>query len=309
MNRGRQGYNRLLQREVELTGGSSNKDESTQPAKSLTFFELFRILLPYFWPAKGSDGAVINRIRSTSTWLMVAMSKICNLIAPLFISQATNYILGGKFGLAMKAVIYYSALRFASSLCKELQSIIYIKVKQQAGIELQELVFTHLHSLSLNWHLSKRTGSVIKSMDRGVDAANSLVSYLFLFLVPAVAECLAVIVLFFAEFRQWELGFSVFVGVGLYSVATIGITQWRKKFREQTNKHDNDFHDKATDSLINYETVKYFTNEKFEIERFTKAVASFQQHVSANMLALGLLNVSQQVRLIDESVRYIFRTQ
>ena len=135
----------------------------------------------------------------------------------------------------------------------------------------------------------------MKSMDRGVDAASSLVSYLFLFLVPAILECLAVIVLFFINYKQYSLGITVFVGVALYSMATIYITTWRKKFREQTNKHDNEFHEKATDSIINYETVKYFTNEKFEVNRFSSLVAQYQVKMSTTALSLNVLNITQQV--------------
>ena len=132
-------------------------------------------------------------------------------------------------------------------------------------------------------------------MDRGIDAANSLISSLFLFLIPAILECLAVVILFFINFKQWQLGLTVFVGVSLYACATIFITQWRKKFREQTNKHDNEFHDKATDSVINFETVKYFTGEAFEVERFKTSVVKYQQFNSSTQLSLSLLNISQQV--------------
>ena len=135
----------------------------------------------------------------------------------------------------------------------------------------------------------------MKSMDRGVDAANSLVTYMFLFLIPAMAECLAVSILFFAHYAQWQLGALVVTGVALYTIVTISITQWRKKFREQTNKHDNDFHDKATDSIINYETVKYFTGEAFEIQRFTKSVVQYQMYSSSTQLSINALNISQQV--------------
>jgi ABC-type multidrug transport system fused ATPase/permease subunit len=233
--------------------------KTTPPKQSLSFFELMWVLSPYFWPEKGSDGALINRVRSTSTWLMVVLSKTCNLYAPFFLSSATNELLNKQFGAAVKNLIVYCTLRLLSSFFKELQSIIYIKVKQQATIQLQELTFSHLHSLSLNWHLSKKTGSVMKSMDRGTDAANQLITYLFLMLIPAMVECLAVVILFFAQYKQWLLGVIVLTGVSLYSFATIVITNWRKKFREETNKHDNDYHNKATDSIINYETVKYFT--------------------------------------------------
>ena len=282
----------------KLEAGESQKEKPSPVKNSLTLFELLRVLSPYFWPASGSDGAFINRIRCSSTWLMVVMSKTCSLIAPFYISKATNSLVAGHYSDCVHDLIVFSMLKLACQIFKECQSILYIKVKQQASIELQELAFSHLLSLSLNWHLSKKTGSVMKSMDRGVDAANSLISSLFLFLIPALLECLAVIILFFINFKQWGLGFIVFFGVVLYSIATVFITQWRKKFREQTNKHDNEFHDKATDSVINYETVKYFTGELFEVARFKQSVVKYQQFNSSTQLSLSLLNISQQVRLV-----------
>lgn len=93
------------------------------------------------------------------------------------------------------------------------------------------------------------------------------------------------------------IGLTVFIGVSLYAITTICITQWRKKFRENTNKFDNDFHDKATDSIINYETVKYFTGESFEIDRFVRSVVQFQKYTSSTQYSLSLLNIAQQVRL------------
>jgi ABC-type multidrug transport system fused ATPase/permease subunit len=291
-----------LNKDVEMTDLKSVEEAvkpKAEPKKSsLSFIELLRVLWPYFWPDAGSDGALVNRIRSSTTWLMVILSKGCNLYAPFFIASAANDLVAGRFQVAAHSMIIYCVLRLLSSIFREMQSILYIKVKQQASIQLQELTFTHLHCLSLNWHLSKKTGSVMKSMDRGVDAANSLVTYLFLFLIPAMGECLAVAILFFAHYSQWQLGLLVVIGVALYTAVTIAITEWRKKFREATNKHDNDYHDKATDSIINYETVKYFTGESFEIERFKKSVVQFQMFSSNTQFSLNVLNISQQVRSV-----------
>lgn len=301
------GYEKL-NKNVELTAmeegksGKSNATSSstssvTEEKKTLSFWELMSVLRPYFWPDDATDGAFLNRIRSTSTWVLVILSKVSSLMAPFYLSYATNALISGVWSKAVIDIIVFCVLRLLSSIFKELQAIVYIKVKQQASIELQELTFRHLHNLSLQWHLSKKTGSVVKSMDRGTEAANQLVSYMFLFLVPAFIECLAVAILFFIEFQQWLLGLIVFAGVIAYSIITVAITQWRKKFREATNKHDNEFHDKATDSIINFETVKYFTAEHFEIARFRESVVKYQ-HFNANVqLSLSLLNISQQVIL------------
>jgi len=282
-----------IDKSLEMMESASAKPAALNK-KGLTLYELLIVLRPFFWPSEGSDGALINRIRAMSTWLVVGGSKACSLLGPFYLATATNELVAGRYGSASIAMIAFALLRFASSFLRETQSILYIKVKQQASIELQELTFAHLHGLSLNWHLTKKTGSVMKSMDRGTEAANTLITYLFLFLVPALAECLAVVLLFFGSFQQWGLGVLVFCGVVVYAVYTVGVTQWRKKFREATNKHDNDFHDKAQDSILNFETVKYFCAENFEIARFKESVVKFQQYNSATALSLSLLNAGQQ---------------
>ena len=285
--------------EMMEAASSSNAEAKEQPKKkALSLWELLVVLRPFFWPNEGSDGAFINRARAMGTWVVVGGSKVCSLLSPYYLSSATNQLVAGNYKTAAVAMIAFSLLRFAAQFLREMQSILYIKVKQQASIELQELTFAHLHSLSLNWHLTKKTGSVMKSMDRGTEAANTLISYLFLFLMPAMAECLAVVLLFFGTYQQYALGVLVFGGVTLYSVYTVSITQWRKKFREATNKHDNDYHDKANDSIVNFETVKLFANESFEIARFKSSVVKFQQFNSSTQLSLSILNAGQQFILI-----------
>jgi ABC-type transport system involved in Fe-S cluster assembly fused permease/ATPase subunit len=280
--------------EMGKVGKDGQKEAASLNTKNISFVELMLVLAPFFWPAPGTDGAVINRIRTTSTWFMVALSKGANLIAPIYLARGTNYLIDGDFHEATVCIVIYIGLRFAATVFKELQSILYIRVKQEASIQLQEITFRHIHNLSLNWHLSKKTGSVMKSLDRGVSAADTLVTYLFLFLIPAILECISVMILFFIQFKQWALGLTVFLGIALYAVVTVVVTSYRKKFREQTNKHDNDAHDKATDSIINYETVKYFTGEEFEVNRFTHSVREYQKFSSSTQFSSNILNISQQ---------------
>lgn len=157
----------------KLEAGEVKKQQ--EEPRAMSFFELVYVLRPYFWPDEGTDGALINRVRSSATWVMVILSKASNLISPFFLSAATNALTRGHYSIAAKNVVAYCAFRASSSLFKELQSIIYLKVKQQANIQLAEQTFAHVHSLSLNWHLSKRMGNVIRSMDRGTAAADTLV--------------------------------------------------------------------------------------------------------------------------------------
>lgn len=274
--------------------------ECADPPKKtqLSFYELAVVLRPFFWPAQGTDGAVVNRARAILTWVMVSASKACSLVSPVFLQTAVNALVSGDWQAAAIGIILYNVLRLAQSVFKEFQSILYIRVNQQASIELQEYTFGHLHQLSFNWHVQKKTGNIVRVMDRGKEAANILITYLFLFLIPALAECVAVVILFFVQYNQFGIALLVLGGVILYAVFTVRVTLWRKKYREKSNDQDNDFHYKSTDSILNYETVKYFTNEDFEKKRFRESVVKFQGYNSKTQFSLSLLNIGQQFFLI-----------
>ena len=256
--------------------------------------QLLTVLKPYFWPSKGTDGAVLNRLRALSTYIMITMSKVCSVYAPFMLVTATNALTKGHYYEAAEYIVWFCTLRFLTSFFKEMQSIMYLKVKQQATIELAELTFTHVHTLSLNWHLTKKTGNTVRVMDRGFVAANQLVTYLFLNLFPALAECFAVILLFLIEFNNPALAFLLFGGVACYAVSTICVTKYRDKLKKKANRRDNDYHEIATDSLINYETIKIFTAENFEISRYTNSVAKYEGYNVMIMCSMYGLNSIQQ---------------
>jgi ATP-binding cassette, subfamily B, heavy metal transporter len=170
---------------VQMYSKVKSTDEETKKSEDdkntmASLFDLSIVLRPYFWPDDGSDGAAVNRARSSLTWLMVALSKTCSLLSPIYISRATNYLVNGHYTNAITSIFEYAVLRFLTSFFKEMQSVIYLKVKQQANIQLAESAFSHVHSLSLNWHLSKKMGNVIRSMDRGTSAADNLVPSILL---------------------------------------------------------------------------------------------------------------------------------
>ena len=228
---------------------------------------LLTILTPYFWPHATATSAVLNRVRAITTWLFVGSSKACSLTAPILLGKASTALTRFDYDTAIKYSIFYALAQLGSSTLKEAQSLVYLRVAQAAFVQLSEVSFNHLHSLSLDWHLRKKLGEVIRSMDRGIAACDNLMKYLFLWLVPAIAECLMVTIIFASYFDYFPLAVTVFFFVFAYIVWTILVTLWRKKFRKQVAKSDNDWHDKCTDSLINFETVKYFTAEEFEKKR------------------------------------------
>ena len=136
---------------------------------------------------------------------------------------------------------------------------------------------------------------VTTTVQRGVAAANTVVSSLFLSLLPSVGECIAVIVIFYTTFNIAFLSATIFLSISCYAVFTVQVTLWRKQFREKSNLHDNSYHDKATDTLINYETVKYFTAERFELSRYLESIVEFQKYSRCTLATLHLLNIGQQL--------------
>ena len=253
-----------------------------------SFRGYWRVLRAYFIPT-----GTLNKIRTLTTFAIMGGSKACNLLAPLYIGEAAQALAGGRVPYAEVGV--YCALRFGSSALSELQRLVYIRVKQHAFAEIAEGTFRHLLALSLDWHLKKKMGEVLRVMDRGISSADSVMNYLVLYLLPSVAEFGVTIVLFFVRFASPELSAAALLSFVIYIVLTVTITAWRKKFRQGQNKSDNKYHEIATDSLVNFETVKCFANEDLEVGRFRDAVRRYQSYNVGVQASLSLLNSSQQL--------------
>ena len=273
----------------------TNKENESQKKARLTKKAILTILKPYFWPDATATSATLNRIRAMTTWICVASAKACSLTSPILIGKASTELARANYDRAIKFACLYALIQFGQSFFKEAQSLVYLKVAQAAFVQLSEVSFKHLHELSLDWHLRKKLGEVIRSMDRGIQACDTLMKFLFLWLVPAMAECLLVVVIFATYFDYFPLSVSVFFFVFVYMIMTVVITLWRKKFRKQVAKSDNDWHDRCTDSLINFETVKYFTAEDYEIQRFSESVQQFQSGSVNVQASLSTLNLSQSL--------------
>ncbi|KAF1314572.1 Atp-binding protein, partial [Globisporangium splendens] len=264
-------------------------DEPAKP-QGISFVKMVYILKPYFWPH-----GMANKIRAASTYVVLIISKLANIASPLYMAKATNALLAKDTSSAIVNLAIFTAMVLVSKLFKELQSLIYLRVKQTAYVELATLTYEHIHSLSYDWHVRKKMGDVLRSMDRGVESANAVVSYVFLYLFPTLAESVVVIVIFAVHFQLASLSFIAFSSLVIYAVLTIKITLWRKKYREASTKHDNEYHDKATDALINYETIKYFSNEKYEVDAYTKVIEKYQRYSISVQASLSVLNGVQSI--------------
>ena len=196
-----------------------------EPKKELSRGAMIKMLKPYFWPDATSDSAAMNRIRAMVTWVCVILSKVCNLASPLFLGWASTALAHEDYGKTIEYSILYAIIQFLGSTFKEGQSLVYLKVAQAAFVQLSEQSFTHLHSLSLDWHLKKKLGEVTRSMDRGIAACDTLMKYLFLWLVPALAECAVVCFIFATYFHYFPLALSVLYFVWAYVVWTILVTR------------------------------------------------------------------------------------
>jgi ABC-type transport system involved in cytochrome bd biosynthesis fused ATPase/permease subunit len=157
-----------------------------------------------------------------STYGILVGSKTANIIAPLFIAHATDALAESppNFRRAAEGVGAYCGCILVNKVLKEMQSLVYLRVQQTAFIEISETTFTHLHKLSLEWHLKKKMGDVLRSMDRGVTASNQMVQYVFLYLFPTLVECLVVCMIFLLHFNEWLIAVIIIIALALYSWVT-----------------------------------------------------------------------------------------
>ena len=284
-------------RDQELSHGAygrlENGDGDKDAPKKLGMRAILRMLRPYFWPSTWA-----GRLAVLSTLLFVTLSKVCSVVSPLILAAAADAVADrAPVSRAVNCALAYAAVSFGGKVFKECQSLAYLRVQKYAFIDLASDTFAHLHSLSLQWALSKKMGEVVRVTDRGIAGCDTFMKYGVLYIGPSLAEAAAVCILFYVHFRLWELSVLVFSAVLLYAGLTVKMTLWRKRFRSAMNKSDNAWHDRLTDSLVNFETVKYFTAEAYECERFSEEIAHYQKSSVEVQASLSALNIAQQVIL------------
>lgn len=198
-------------------------------------------------------------------------------------------------------VLYYVAMKFLQGggtgtmgLLNNLRSYLWIRIQQYTYREIEVELFRHLHNLSLRWHLARKTGEVLRVMDRGTDSINNLLNYIIFSILPTIIDILVAVIFFISAFNWW-FGLIVFVTMGLYIFATIAITEWRTKFQRRMNLSENACKARSVDSLLNFETVKYYGAEQFEVDKYRDAILKYQQEEFKSVLTLNILNTVQNV--------------
>ena len=249
------------------------------------------ILWPYLWQFKG-------RVVLALSFLVAA--KLANISVPLVMKNIVDSLDKSQAAALAPVVVpvallaAYGLLRLASTMFGELRDIEFVKVTQRAMRNIALRVFRHLHALSLRFHLDRHTGGVTRDIERGTRGVSTIMSYMLFSVIPILLEITLVVFLLGAKF-DWTFVAITLCAIALYIVTTISITEWRTQHRRTMNEMDSKANTKAIDSLLNYETVKYFGNEEFEAGRYDKNLQRYEAAATKSETSLGLLNAAQSI--------------
>jgi ATP-binding cassette, subfamily B, heavy metal transporter len=252
-----------------------------------------RRFLPYLWP-RDHPGL---RARIVLALVLVVVSKLVQLSMAWVYGRAIDLMVPGMesaVGLAVALVIAYAAARFGGVLFDNLRNVVFERVGQEAVRKLAENVFTHLHALSLRFHLNRRTGAITKVIERGTKSIDVMLYFMLFNIAPTVLELTLVSIYFQIEFG-WGMVAATWVMVAAYIAFTTKVTNWRNALREKMNELDTQTVAKSVDSLLNYETVKYFGAEKREAARYNQVISQWADAAVKSENSLAALNIGQSL--------------
>ncbi len=253
-----------------------------------------RSLLPYLWP-KGDPGA---HLRVVVAALFLVGAKVATVYVPIVYSHAVDALAPkgahGMLAVPVALVIAYALLRVASAGFAELRDAVFASVQQRAVRRVALRTFEHMHRLSLRFHLDRQTGGLSRAIDRGTKGIENVLRLAVFNILPTFLEVALVTAVLWRLF-DWRYALVTFVAVALYICFTLGFTNWRVKFRRAMNDIESEAQTKALDSLLNYETVKYFGNEAHEARRFDDALARYERAAVRSQVTLNMLNLGQAV--------------
>ncbi|XP_067130723.1 ATP-binding cassette sub-family B member 6 [Centruroides vittatus] len=289
-----------IDQNAPLLEENATQSETTNRRSTFSnFWKKVRLLIPFIWPKKN----IFLQFRVLFCFILLALGRVANIFIPLYNKKIVNSLTlqPGESSLTYHwdFILIYVGLWFLqgqgnNSLLNNMRSVLWIRVQQYTVKEVQIRLYTHLLGLSLRWHIMRKTGEVLRVMDRGTNSITNLLSYIVFSIFPTVADILIAIVYFSSAFGLWY-GLIVFVTMGLYLAATIAITEWRTKFRRLMNKMDNATQAKAVDALLNFETVKYYAAEEYEVKTYSECIDSFQAAEWKSTASLNFLNSIQNL--------------
>ena len=284
---------------------SHPSDSSPQgdPPKQRSDKETVKRLLPYLWTYKW-------RVLAALTFMVGA--KLANVSVPLLLKDLIDAMSfkpndpQAVLVVPVAMLVTYGALRLSVSAFTELRELVFAKATQGAARQIALETFEHLHGLSLRFHLERQTGGMTRDIERGVRGIESLISYSLYSVVPTLIEVALVLGILAVKFDVWFAGITL-TALVLYIIFTIGVTEWRTQYRRMANEFDSAAHTKAVDSLLNYETVKYFNNEGFEAARYDKSLEALRRARLKAQTSLSVLNTGQQLIIAIALVGMLWR--
>jgi ABC-type transport system involved in Fe-S cluster assembly fused permease/ATPase subunit len=264
-------------------------------------------VLPDLWPRGRAD----LRRRVVLSMLLLVLAKVATIVTPFFFRAAVDGLNRETVEVVLLTPVLlvgiYGLTRLMGVVLQQLRDVVFARVGQHALRQLALRTFNHIHRLSLGYHISRRTGALSRVIDRGIKAIDFLLRFLVFSIVPLFIELMIVAVIFWVEFGIWY--FAVLMAtICAYVAFTLSITEWRVKIRILMNQEDQDAHQKAVDSLLNYETVKYFGAEAREAGRYDAAMRGYQAAAIKTAMSLGLLNAGQAMIIVSGLVAVMAMT-
>ena len=273
------------------------------PSKQRSDRETVKRLLPYLWTYKW-------RVLAALSFMVGA--KLANVSVPLLLKDLIDAMSfkpndpQAVLVVPVAMLVTYGVLRLSVSAFTELRELVFAKATQGAARQIALETFEHLHGLSLRFHLERQTGGMTRDIERGVRGIESLISYSLYSVVPTLIEVALVLGILAVKFDMWFAGITL-TALVLYIIFTIGVTEWRTQYRRMANEFDSAAHTKAVDSLLNYETVKYFNNEGFEAARYDKSLEALRRARLKAQTSLSVLNTGQQLIIAIALIGMLWR--
>jgi ATP-binding cassette subfamily B protein len=258
--------------------------------------------VPYLWEYKW-------RVVVALTFLVTA--KLANVAVPLVLKEVVDRLTPAQqlVAVPLALLVAYGVLRLSTTMFAELRDLVFVRVTQRAIRRIALSVFRHLHALSLRFHLERQTGGVSRDIERGTRGVSTLLSYMLFSIIPVILEFSLVAIVLFAKF-DWRFAAVTFGAVAVYLVFTFTVTEWRMDIRRRANELDSRANTRAIDSLLNYETVKYFNNEEYEASRYDENLRQYESAAVRTEASLGVLNIGQSfIIAIAVTLLMIFAAQ
>jgi ATP-binding cassette subfamily B protein len=268
--------------------------------KQKTYLKTFKLLFPFLWPNKRGD----LRRRVSLALICLILAKVASVYTPLILGRSVDSLTELSSGvnllmlIPIALIISYGVVRIASLTFEGMRDALFSKVSQHAIREVSLTIFKHLHSLSLQFHLNRQTGALSKFIDRGTKGIDFLLRYVIFNVVPTFIEIILVSIILLNLYGYFYALITI-ITITIYVILTFIITQWRVQFRRDMNSADNSVSTKMIDSLLNFETVKYFNNENHEFNRLDVSLKKYELAANKSRHSLSLLNIAQIIVIMS----------